>query len=229
MRYLRFSSDGQSQHSIERQDAITMQECQFASVEISDTFSDEGYTARNFDRPDIKQLFDFISKNQGKIDYLVVSELTRFSREAGNAINMVKKIQFTYNVKIVSAGRGSIYDCSDHNSFFMMGLEFLLGNSENIKRQNDINGGIYAAKSHGRYIGARAPFGYKLNGHGKERTLEIHPEHAQIICYIFSAYLRGTPYKEICRVAKEKGYTGEAILLSTIMCLLTRFMLEYKK
>lgn len=48
-------------------------------------------------------------------------------------------------MKIVRANRGSIYDCSDHNSFFKMGLEFLLGNSENIKRQNDINGGIYAA------------------------------------------------------------------------------------
>jgi len=27
------------------------------------------------------------------------------------------------------------------------GLEFLMGNSENIKRQNDINAGIYTAKA----------------------------------------------------------------------------------
>ncbi len=209
LRYLRFSSDGQSQHSIERQDAITFQWCQFANIQVLDTFTDEGYTARNFDRPDIKQLFDFIQKNQGAIDYLVVSELTRFSREAGDAINMVKKIQFTYNVKIVSAGRGSIYDCSDHNSFFMMGLEFLLGNSENIKRQNDINGGIYAAKSKGRYIGARPPFGYTLEGHGRERKLVIDLDQAQIIRFIFSAYLRGTPYNEICRLARQMGYTGK--------------------
>jgi len=64
---------------------------------------------------------------------LVVDELTRFSRIAGDAINMVTKIQALYDVRIVSASRGSIYDCMDHNSLFIMGLEFLMGNSENIE------------------------------------------------------------------------------------------------
>jgi site-specific DNA recombinase len=59
-------------------------------------FIDEGHSARTFDRPDIKQLFNFIKKNYKGTDYLVVSELTRFSREAGDAINMVKKIQAEY-------------------------------------------------------------------------------------------------------------------------------------
>ncbi|MDQ1149276.1 recombinase family protein [Sphingobacterium zeae] len=147
IRYLRFSSDGQSLHSIERQDLITRQWMNNSGVEIVDTFIDEGHTARNFDRPDIKVLFDFIKKNHDQIDYLVVAELTRSSRIAGDAINMVTKIQALYDVRIVSASRGSIYDCMDHNSFFIMGLEFLMGNSENIKRQNYIDAGIYTAKA----------------------------------------------------------------------------------
>src|SRR5688572_13592559 len=93
IRYLRYSHDKQSFHSIERQDHVTGQWMTFNKVEIVDTFKDEGYTARTFDRPDIKLLFEFIRKNHKGIDYLIVSELTRFSREAGDAINMVKKIQ----------------------------------------------------------------------------------------------------------------------------------------
>lgn len=89
IRYLRFSSEGQSQHSIERQNAITEQWMNFNKVVIIDTFTDEGYTARNFDRPDIKELLKFIKKNYQGIDYLVVSELTRFSHEVGDAVNMV--------------------------------------------------------------------------------------------------------------------------------------------
>lgn len=141
IRYLRFSSDGQSQHSIERQDMVTLQWMEHNDVVIADSFKDEGFSARNFNRPDMVLLMDFIKKNYRTIDYLVVAELTRFSRDLGGAITLVQKIQFTYNIKIVSAGRNTIYDCSDSTSFFMMSLEFLMGNSENLKRASDINGG----------------------------------------------------------------------------------------
>lgn len=57
-----------------------------------------------------------------------------------------------------------------------MGLEFLLGNSENIERQSDINGGIYTAKAIiGKWIhGGSPPFGYKKEGIGDERHLVIN-------------------------------------------------------
>ncbi len=208
IRYHRFSSDGQSHHSIDRQDAITAQWCGFNNVAVSDTYTDEGYTAKNFDRPDIKALFAFVAKNHQGIDYLVVSELTRFSREAGDAINMVKKIQSLYDIRIVSASRGSIYDCLDHNSFFMMGLEFLLGNSENIKRTNDINGGIYAAKIKGKWIqGGAAPYGYVKEGAGADRRLVVHPDQAEVVRYIFESYLCNTPEYVIKERARQRGFS----------------------
>jgi len=207
IRYLRYSSDGQSQHSIERQDMITASWINYQQITITDTFIDEGYSARTFDRPDMKALIAFIKKNYRNIDFLVVAELTRFSREAGDAINMVKEIQHTYGIRIVSAGRSCIYDVYDSNSFFMMGLEFLLGNSENIKRQNDINGGIYTAKAErGKWIqGGAAPFGYKKEGQGKDRRLVMDEEQAIIVRYIFSAFIANTPAYLIAKEAKEMG------------------------
>ncbi len=208
IRYHRFSSNDQSHHSIERQELVTDHWMTYNKVITVDTFKDEGYTARNFDRPDIKLLFEFIRKNHHGIDYLVVADLIRFSREAGDAINMVKKIQASYGIRIVSAGRGNIYDCLDHNSFFMMGLEFLLGNSENIKRQNDINGGIYAAKAvKGRWIqGGPAPYGYTKEGEGEDRRLVINEEQAAMIRYIYEAYLAGTPPYIIYETAKSRSF-----------------------
>lgn len=227
IRYLRYSSDKQSFHSIERQDAVTSQWMSFNKVAIIDTFIDEGHTAKNFDRPDIKELFQFIKRNYRVIDFLVVSELTRFSREAGDAINMVKQIQTDYGVRIVSAGRGAIYDCMDHNSFFMMGLEFLMGNSENIKRQNDIRGGIYAAKAiKGLWIqgGHKAPYGYSKVGSGNERELVIDETQAYIVRYIFEAFLNNTPIVAIYQDVKKLGFskTGNSaiheILTNPVYC-----------
>jgi site-specific DNA recombinase len=216
IKYLRFSHDKQSFHSIERQDHITDQWLHFNKIELVDTFKDEGYTARTFDRPDIKQLFQFIHKNHKGIDFLVVSELTRFSRETGDAINMVKKIQSEYGIRIVSASRGAIYDCLDHNSFFMMGLEFLLGHSENIKRTGDINGGIYTAKAiKGLWIqGGPSPYGYQKEGAGEKRRLIIIETEASIVRYIYHAYLANEPLYIISRKVKELGFnrTGRSAL-----------------
>lgn len=232
IRYLRYSHDGQSQHSIPRQDMITADWSKYHDTIITDTFIDEGYTARTFDRPDITKLFTFIKQNYHGIEYLLVAELTRFSREAGDAINMVKQIQSKYGIRIVSCGRGAIYDCHDHNSFFMMGLEFLLGNSENIKRQNDINGGIYTAKAkEGRWIqGGPAPFGYKKEGIDKDRHLVIDPQAAAIIRFIYDAYLKNTPIYCIAYDAKQMGMkrTGNSIINDILTNPLYAGMLKVK-
>jgi len=219
VKYLRFSSEEQSHFSIERQDMITSSWMQHAQVETVDCFIDQGFSATNFDRPDFIKLNAFIEKNYRNIDYLVVSDLTRFSREAGDALNIAKKIQKTYGIKIVSAGRGTVYDCTDHNSFFMMGLEFLLGNTENLKRINDINSGIYAAKAiKQRYIGPRAPFGYKKEGRGQNTLLVPVPEEARVIRFIFQSYLRGVPASVIEADARDMGLKG------TRHCLIERIL-----
>ena|ERR1035437_3844548 len=205
-RYLRFSSDGQSNSSIERQDMITGEWSKFSNVVIADTFIDEGHTAKTFDRPDMNELMNFIKKNYRDMDYLIVSELTRFSRKLGDAVNLVEMIQKTYNIKIVSAGRNTIYDVTDSSSFFMMSLEFMLGNVENIKRENDINGGIYTAKAReGRYIGGHTPFGYTKEGENKERRLVPVEAEVKVICYIYESFLQGTPLNTIYKTARTMG------------------------
>ena len=207
IRYLRFSKDKQSVLSIERQDLVTSLWMNHNGIEIFDTFIDDGYSAKTFDRPDMKNLMLFVKKNYREIDYLVVAELTRFSRDLGDAVNLVKSIQKAYDIRIVSASRGAIYDCSDSNSFFMMSLEFLLGNSENLKRESDINGGIYTAKAkEGRYIHGQPPYGYFKDGTGATSRLCIDEEKAKVVRYIFSAYLKNVPFLIIYEEAKKIGF-----------------------
>lgn len=218
--YLRYSSEGQSQHSIERQDLITTGWINSRKATVVKKFVDEGHSARTFDRPDMKALMADIKLHYRSIDYIVVSELSRFSREAGDAINMVKKIQQDYNVKIVSAGRGQIYDVHDSNSFFLMGLEFLLGNSENLKRINDINGGIYTAKTtKGRWIrGGSAPYGYKKEGSLGTMRLVINEAEAAVVRYIFNEFVKGTSKYIIIANARAMGwYTKGNDALNTIL------------
>lgn len=206
LRYHRFSDKGQSHGSIERQNIITSHWCSNNSIEIVGTFNDDGYSAKSFDRPDIKKLFSFIKEQKSKIDYLIVAELTRFSRQLGDAINMVTQIQKDYGIQIVSSGRNSIYDVNDPTSFFMMSIEFTLGNTDNLQRENNINGGIYTAKKEGRYIGSTAPFGYEKTGIGKNRKLEIKEDTANVIRYIFAQFIAGMPIMQIGKTIRQNGF-----------------------
>jgi DNA invertase Pin-like site-specific DNA recombinase len=176
------------------------------NVELIDTFIDAGYTARTFDRPDMNKLLEFIKQYHKMVDYLVVSEFDRFSRDAGEALSLIKKLQLKYNVQIVSVIEGITFDYRDNSSFFRAGLSVLLGEEDNIRRINKINSGIYQAKAReGRYIHGHPPYGYRKEGEGKSRHLVVYEDEAKIIRYMFDAYLHNTPLYIIEQRIKEMG------------------------
>ena len=207
IRYLRFSSKGQSNSSIEAQDMYTARWFETHQVELTDTFIDAGYSAKTFDRPDMNLLTAFIAKHYKNCDFLVVSEMDRFSRDAGEAITLIKKLQLKYSVQIVSVTEGITYDYRDSGSFFRTGLSFLLAEDDNIRRANKINSGIYTAKAQeGRFIGSKAPLGYKVEGKGKARKLIIVEGEAIIVKYIYNSYLKSMPIYMIIIGAKDLGF-----------------------
>ena len=207
IRYLRFSDKKQSNGSIERQELYTDQWILNNKVELVDTFIDRGRSARTFDRPDFNKLQAFISKHYRKVDFLVVDQLDRFSRDAGEAIKLIKKLQMTYNIQIVSVTEGITYDYSTPGSFFRTGLQLLLAEEDNINRSVKIRGGIYTAKAkEGRYIYNKPPFGYYKTGESKNRHLVINETEASIVRYIFKSYLQDMPLYLIEDNAKEMGF-----------------------
>ena len=206
IRYLRISTERQSNFSIDGQEMSTKSWCERNDVVIVDTFIDEGYSARNFDRPDFQRLTRFIAQHYRTVDFLVVNSFDRFSREAGEAIVHIKKLQKQFAIKVVSVSEGVTFDADDPGSFFYAGLMLLKGEDEIIRNRSRINLGIYTAKKkEGRYLGA-APYGYKNTKDENNKPIIIPDEsRAYIIKYIFNAYLENTPIGDITREARKMG------------------------
>lgn len=221
IRYLRISTDKQSHFSIQGQDMRTLEWCERNNVAVIDTFIDEGYSAKTFDRPDMAKLKAFIQKHHKSVNYLVVQELDRFSRDAGEAIVMIKQLQKLYRIQIVGVNEGLIFDYDNPGSFFRTGLQLLLAEDDNIRRSGKINGGIYTAKKkEGRYIGA-APFGYKkVLNEKKVPIMVIDEKPAKIVRFIFDAYNADMPMLEIRKQAAAMGFTQSGN--SAITKILTR-------
>jgi site-specific DNA recombinase len=208
IRYLRFSSIGQSNGSIEWQDLNTRPWFDRNNVELIDTFIDAGFSAKTFDRPDMDKLTEFIKKYHQKVDYLVVNEMDRFSREAGEALTLVKMLQRKYGVQIVSVMEGITFDYKDNGSFFRTGLQLLLAEEDNIRRANKIVGGIYTAmKKDGRYVG-KVPVGYKYEKDGRKPMLVIDEPKAEIVRFIYQSFLNEVPMYMIMREARLMGFVN---------------------
>ena len=207
IRYLRFSQLGQSNGSIERQELYTDQWIKFNNVELVDTFIDRGKSAKTFDRPDFIKLQEFISKHFKSVDYLLVDQLDRFSRDAGEAMSMVKLLQKKYNIQVVSVTEGITFDYDTPGSFFRAGLQLLLAEEDNINRSIKVKGGIYTAKAkEGRFVYKDAPYGYRKEGERKDRRLVIEEPEAKIIRFIYEGYLRNIPLYLIKEKAKLLGF-----------------------
>jgi site-specific DNA recombinase len=133
--------------------------------------------------------------------------MDRFSRDAGEAIKLVKKLQMSYNIQIVSVTEGITYDYATPGSFFRTGLQLLLAEEDNINRSIKIRGGISTAKAkEGRYIYNKPPFGYYKTGESKNRHLLVNETEAAVVRYIFDAYLKNEPLYLIEQEAKNRGF-----------------------
>jgi site-specific DNA recombinase len=207
IRYLRFSNLGQSNCSIEAQELCTDQWISFNNGELIDTFIDVGKSAKTFDRPDFMRLQKFVSKYYKTVDYLLVDQMDRFSRNAGEALTMIKDLQKKYRIQVVSVTEGITFDYEIPGSFFRTGLQFLLAEEENINRSIKIRKGLYTAKAkEGRFLGNVPPFGYKKNGIGKERHLIIENMESEIVKFIYKSYLKNVPLYVIEKEISNMGF-----------------------
>lgn len=205
--YQRISNDRQSNWSIEGQQSAIQNCCDRNQVEIVDAFVDDGYTATNFDRPDYKRLNHFIEKHHRTVDHLVVFAFDRFSRDAGEALVAIKKLQRQFAIKVVSVSEGITFDADDPASFFYAGLMLLKGEDEIIRNKVRINMGIHTAKKlQGRFLGV-APFGYKnARDEGNKPVIIPNVETEPIVRYIFNAYLENAPIADIIKEARKLGF-----------------------
>jgi len=207
IRYLRFSSLGQSNGSIEAQELCTDQWIENNNAELVDTFINIGKSAKNFERPDFIRLQNFVLRHHTTVDYLLVDQMDRFSRNAGEALTMIKHLQRRYKIQVVSVTEGITFDYEVPGNFFRTGLQFLLAEEDNINRSIKVRKGLYTAKAkEGRFIGSVPPYGYRKSGVGKERILLVNEAESEIVKFIYKSYLRNVPLYIIKKEVYEMGF-----------------------
>jgi len=203
--YTRISTKDQSNFSLGGQAKTIIDYCEKQNITITASFTDDGESAKNFDRPNWKSLENFIQKNHTSVDLLIVAKYDRFSRNISEALNMIDKLEKKYGITIVSVMEPiALHPKSPY--FFQFRTQMLLGaNVEWLVIKDRTKFGIHAANKNGRWV-SNAPLGYKNTRDEKNKpVLIIDTEKEHFIKMAFDLCLSGAPVEEIRRQLKLKG------------------------
>lgn len=122
------------------------------------------------------------SGNPDNIDYVLVYKLSRFGRNAADALSSLKKMQ-RYGVELKCAAE-PIDSAGPYGGFMIT----MMSAVAEIERENiliqTMAGRMQKARE-GKWNGGQAPFGYRL----KDGILEIDEEEAKIVRLIYDQYV----------------------------------------
>ncbi len=166
-------------------------------------YSDNGRTGTNFDRPEFERLMSDI--RAGKIDCVVVKDLSRFGRNYLETGNYLERIFPFLNVRFVAINDNFDTLTAERNAEgYIVPLKNIINGaySRDISRKS---GSALAVKQrNGEFIGSWAPYGYQKTASDNHK-LEPDEETAPIVRMIFQWRASGTSYLKIARKLNEMG------------------------
>jgi len=218
--YLRISNDDQSKFSISGQLLCIEEYCKRNNITLIKIFTDDGYSAKDFNRPAWKDLQSVLKKNT--VDFVIVWKYDRLIRNAVEGLVFVEHLENKLNTVLVSVMENYSIDPSDPYFFKHRADMFVDAEFERRRISDRTKMGLWSGKSQGRYL-RKAPYGYKnvrIKSDG-QITVELRkkgvanmdtshivpdPEQAKIVQNIFDDFLAGHTYVMILNRAVAAGF-----------------------
>lgn len=204
--YLRLSVEDNGKkdaESLENQDALLREYVAARPyLTLSEVYSDNGYTGTDFDRPGFQRMLDDV--RAGKIDCIVVKDLSRLGRNYVESGNLLEKVFPFLGVRFIAVNDN--YDSESLSSSEELGasLKNLINDiyAKDISRKSST--ALKAKRLRGEYMGSYAPYGY-LKDPTNKNHLVPDPETVDAVKKIFSLRAEGNGIGTIARVLNERG------------------------
>jgi site-specific DNA recombinase len=192
--YARFSSDLQSERSIEDQFALCRDKVRSEKFEVAEFFEDRAKSGASIhNRDGINKLMQ--AAKRGEFDILVVESLDRISRDQEDLASIYKKLTFA-GIAILTVHEGR----ADQMQVGLRGILsaiFLTDLAHKVRR------GAAGNVRNGKHAGGLA-YGYRTTP-GKPGEWVIHQAEAKIIRRIFRMYLAGARSGQIVEILNSEG------------------------
>ena len=185
--YARYSSDSQTEQSIEGQLRVCQDYAKNNDILIVDTYIDRAMTGTNDMRPDFQRMIKDSNKRQW--DYVLVYKLDRFSRNKYET-TIHKHTLSNNGVKVISAME-NIPDSPE--GIILESLLEGMNQYYSAELSQKVLRGLNESYRKGNYTGGMQIFGYKV----VDKKNVIDPFEAEIVQEIFRRFAKGETGKSI--------------------------------
>tara|TARA_R110000796_G_scaffold197641_1_gene313959 strand:+ start:1311 stop:3008 length:1698 start_codon:yes stop_codon:yes gene_type:complete len=214
--YRRVSTTNQKEfgNSLNAQQSSLRDFCMKNSMSIVKEFQ-EDYSAKNFNRPEWKKLNDFAKKNKKEINYLLVVDWDRFSRNVFEALGVINDFK-DMGIEVNCIGKWINYN---DPAQIMMQLMYLgMPEVDNKIRSQKVQMGMRQGLKEGRW-NVKPPIGYIPGKDELGKTLmQLDPLKAPLIKQLFSTFALGVySQNEILKIPKFKDLKLSKSNLSRIL------------
>lgn len=193
--YIRVSTKEQIENlSLATQLKACQEYCGRQGFEVVARFREEGESAKTADRTELQKLLHFCRTSKGRVQFVVVFNLTRFARE--------KYDHFALRAHLKSLGislRSATEPIDDTSTGKLMeGVLAAFAQFDNDVRSERTRGGMKAALELGRWT-FLAPLGYLNAPRSTGKSLVPDPERAALVRRAFQEFARGRFTKDEVR------------------------------
>lgn len=197
--YMRYSSNNQTEQSIEGQNRVCKEFCKRHGIKIIDTYIDRATSASK----DIEKRVAFLKmikdSEKHQFDAVIVYKLDRFSRSRYDMANYKYRLKKN-GVQLISATENIT---TDPEGIILESVLEGMAEFYSAELSQKITRGLRESAYKHNSIGGSIPLGYKVI----DKKLVIDPDTAHIVQEAFQLYAEGTTVADICRTFNAKGYT----------------------
>ncbi|WP_131539694.1 recombinase family protein [Pedobacter nototheniae] len=202
--YIRVSTEEQADkgYSQRNQEEVLQRYCDNKDIKVRRIIY-EDYSAKTFLRPQWQKLLVELKKKRGQTDLVLFTKWDRFSRNAGDAYQMIRVLS---DLSVEPQAIEQPLDLTIPENKMMLAFYLAAPEVENDRRALNTFFGMRRARKEGRWMGS-APVGYvnKVTEDGKKYICPCEP-HASIMKWVYEELATGKWYiDQIWREAYKKG------------------------
>lgn len=195
-------------NSLEMQEELCINAANEKDIKILRVYKDYEYSGTNFKRPAFIEMMEDI--RTGRINCIIVKDMSRFGREYIEIANYIEKVFPFLGVRFISVNDN--LDTKDGIKSDQS-YEIAIKNIFNDLYAKDISKKIKASKEikmkQGSFIGAMAPYGYKVDKIDGKRVLVMDEQAADVVRLIFYMASQRKSNMQIARELTKKYTTPD--------------------
>lgn len=215
-KYLRKSSEEDDSRSIHNQDAVldgVMERIIEMDVEneyiFVDTYHDEDYTGTDSERPDFKRLLRDLGSV--KVNMLLVTDLSRLSRNIAESINYVQGMFVALDIRFVSTQLPALDSFLEPDRIYSLEvpMQSMMNENHCAETSFKVRRTFNRLREKGEFIGSFAGYGWRKDPEDKHKLL-LDDEPVQVLHQMRDWIIDGKSASQVARMLNERGIPSPA-------------------